>query len=130
MTAERLRVLRNFGLVLGTAFGLLDAFLYWRGRPSAPVFFGISAFFFLGAFLFPAKLDKFEIYWMKFAEKLSVVMTFLILTLTFIVAIIPLGLFLRLIGKDLLNLKIKKEDKSYWIPVPSDAPGTRPYLPY
>lgn len=130
LSPERLTALRKFGLILGTAFGLLTGFLFWRERPTAPVFLAISIFFFTAGIFMPKILDRIEVYWMAFAEKLSVVATFIILTITFIFAITPLGLLLRLMGKDLLSLKLDKNAATYWVPVPADAPGTRPYLPY
>ena len=130
MTSERIKALKKFGITLGTAFGLLDAILLWKQRPSATVFLVVSLTFFIAAFTRPAILDKVEIYWMRFAERLSVVMTFVILTITFFGAILPLGLMLRLIGKDLLSLKLDRKRESYWIDVPADSPGSRPFLPY
>ncbi len=90
LSPERLTALRKFGLILGTAFGLLTGFLFWRERPTAPVFLAISIFFFTAGIFMPKILDRIEVYWMAFAEKLSVVATFIILTITFIFAITPL----------------------------------------
>ena len=52
--------------------------------------------------------------WMIFAVILGWFMTKVILSLLFYLIITPIGLFLRIIGKDLLNLKEKKQQKSYW----------------
>jgi len=35
--------------------------------------------------------------------------------LIFFLVVTPIGLFMRLIGKDLVNLKYNKKIKSYWI---------------
>ena len=52
--------------------------------------------------------------WMIFAVILGWFMTKVILSLLFYLIITPIGLFLRIIGKDLLNLEEKKQQKSYW----------------
>jgi hypothetical protein len=41
-------------------------------------------------------------------------MTRVILSLLFYLIITPIGLFLRILGKDLLGLKEEKNQKSYW----------------
>ena len=40
------------------------------------------------------------------------------------------GLFLRLLGKDLLGLRLDPDRASYWDPVEEDGPATRPDKPY
>ena len=40
-----------------------------------------------------------------------------LLTVLFLLVVTPLGLLLRLFGKDLLHLKRKRPDESYWHPV-------------
>lgn len=52
--------------------------------------------------------------WMKFALVLSWVNTRLILFFLFYLVFTPIGLILKLLGKDLLDRKINKADKTYW----------------
>ena len=127
---ERRRVIRNFGLLMSLVFGLLSAALLWKSRPAAPYCLALTAFFGLSALLAPGVLAPLERIWMKFAEKLSVVMTYVIVTLTFYLAVTPLALMFRLFGKDSLGKKFDRKLGSYWIPVEENGPGTRPYLPY
>lgn len=51
---------------------------------------------------------------MKFALILSWINTRIILILLFYLVFTPIGLILKLLGKDLLDRKINKADKSYW----------------
>ncbi len=83
----------------------------------------------LGLFA-PQTLKRPERIWMNFAEKLGVVMTIFVMILTYIFLMVPIGLLLRLIGKDLLALKLDKSQKSYWVPVDKDGPCSRYFLPY
>lgn len=50
--------------------------------------------------------------WMIITKPLGIGITYLILTLTFYLILLPLGLTMRILGKD--PLKSKRGDKSYW----------------
>ena len=52
--------------------------------------------------------------WMIFAVILGWFMTRIILSLLFFLVITPIGLTMRLLGKDFLGLKIKSSNESYW----------------
>lgn len=121
---------REFGQLMGLVFILAGGYFLWHFNPSSLYFFGISLVFLLGAIFMPLSLGPLERAWMAFAEKLSVVMTYVIVTLTFIVAITPMGLLLKVLRKDLLGLALEPEKRSYWEPVPDDSPGTRPFSPF
>ena len=51
--------------------------------------------------------------WIKFGELLGKIISPIIMGFIFFLIITPIGLFMRLIGKDLLNLKYNN-DKTYW----------------
>jgi predicted membrane protein len=52
--------------------------------------------------------------WFKFGIFLGKIFSPLIMALIFFLVVTPIGLVLRLIGKDVLNLKFNN-DKSYWV---------------
>ena len=52
--------------------------------------------------------------WFKFGLLLGKVVSPLIMGIIFFLVVTPTGLIMRIIGKDLLNLKFNKK-KSYWI---------------
>ena len=60
----------------------------------------------------------------------AVVMTTVILVLTFVLAILPAGLLQRLFRRDMLGLKFDAKRDSYWAPVEPDGPWSRPDKPY
>ena len=78
----------------------------------------------------PQSLNSTFYWWMKFAEKLSIVSTFIILTLTFFLVMLPIAILLKVIKKDILSLKIDKSAKSYWIDVESDTRQEKYITPY
>ena len=122
--------LRRFGCVMAAAAGVVAALLWWRSRPAAPWFAVVAAAFLLTVLVRPAVLRPVERVWMRFAEILSAVMTRVILVLTFFLVITPLGVVMRLLGKDPLRLRPDPGAQSFWVPVPPDAPGTRPDKPF
>ena len=122
--------LRKFGIVVAIPFAIIGLVLLWRQKDASYYILGISAYLFLGAALLPASLRLVEKGWMAFARVLSAIMTRIILVVAYVLVITPFGLFLRLIGKDLLQTKIDKKRVSYWVPTEEDGPQTRPHQPF
>ncbi len=62
----------------------------------------------------PKRLWKiFYRYWMKFAHAFGALNTRLLLTVVYLVAIGPGALFLRLVGKDLLDKSMRRTQSSW-----------------
>jgi hypothetical protein len=53
--------------------------------------------------------------WLKFGLLLYKIVNPIVLGLLFFATIAPIGLIMRLTGKDFLRLKLDREAKSYWI---------------
>jgi hypothetical protein len=127
---RRRQALRRFGFVMAAAFAVLAALLIWKHRPVGPYLLGLAAAFALLGAAAPGTLDPVERVWMKLAGWLSVVMTYVVLTLAFFLVVTPLGLLRRLFGGDSLGLKFKKNATTYWLPVEPGGPGSRHDRPY
>ena len=106
--------LRKFGLTVGLVIGILAAFLFWKLKPSAIYFSSISGILILSGLLFPKLLKPIYIGWMSFATVLGFVMTRVIMTLLYVFVFTPVGIVIRLFGKDPLNQKLDHQAKSYW----------------
>ena len=52
--------------------------------------------------------------WIKLGEYLGIIIAPLVMCVIYFTIVTPIGLLMRIIGKDLLRLKFTK-DKSYWI---------------
>ena len=122
--------LRKFGIVMALAFVALGLLLLWRERLAGPYLLYVGAAFLVVAVILPPVLSPIERVWMGLARVLQVVMTMLILTLTFYVVMTPMGFLLRLSGKDLLDMRRDPNAESYWVPVEPDGPMSRPDKPY
>ena len=130
MTTKSNVELRKFGLTMAIAFAAIGGFMLWRDKPAWMYLFAIAGFFLVFGLTLPRLLAPIEWAWMKFAYALSFVMTYVLITLIFYVAITPIGLVMRLLGKDPLALKFDKNAKSYWVPVDPNGPCSRLDTPY
>jgi hypothetical protein len=124
------RDLRKFGLVMTGALGVLGGLAAWRGRGAGIVLFAAAALFLALALLVPRLLGPVERAWMAVARVLSVVMTHVILTLFYYLVITPFGLVMRVSGRDPLGLRPARTRESFWEPVESPGPASRPDKPY
>ena len=59
-------------------------------------------------------LSPLNLAWIKFGGLLGRIVAPIVMAAVYFLIITPIGLFMRLIGKDLLNTKFSK-DNSYWI---------------
>lgn len=122
--------LRKFGAVMAAAFGIFSVATWWHGSGALPWMVLVATTFLLVGLLAPKFLAPLEKGWMALAERLSIVMTLLILTLTFFALITPIGLLRRLVSRDSLELSFDRQLVSYWKPVEPDGPAGRPDKPY
>lgn len=105
--------LRNLGLVFLVALGLIGGFMIWRHRPWGPYLLGLGVFLGLWGLIWPAGLKPIHRAWLSLAIVMGAVVSRLLLTVLFYVTITPIGLIMRLLGKDLLDLK-RDARVSYW----------------
>lgn len=119
MDQERITENRKFGLVVGPVFLVLSAVLYfWRHRTVAPVVFGIlgGALVLLGL-VAPALLERPHRAWMALAHAMGRVTTAIFLFLVYFLVLTPLGIVLRLVGRDELHRR-RRDESSLWMPYP------------
>jgi hypothetical protein len=76
------------------------------------VFYSIGVFYFFLGMLIPNALQVQYHYWMRFAHALGWLNTRVLLTITFYLVFTPIGLFMRLIGKNPLNRGFTGD--TYW----------------
>lgn len=107
------RDLRNFGLVMGVVLSIIGGALLWRGRETYPYILGLAAFFAVTGLIVPVLLKPIQKAWMALAVVLGFVMTRVILSVLFYLAITPLSLVMRLMGKRFV-LGGRDETITYW----------------
>ena len=59
-------------------------------------------------------LSPLNLFWIKFVTLIGKIIAPIVMALIYFVILTPIGLCIRLFGKDLLNVKFSKKN-SYWI---------------
>jgi hypothetical protein len=114
---------RRFAFPVGAAFILLAGLVLWRGHtPAAWVFGTLGAALLLAGLTVPGRLGPVYRSWMRFALLLSKVTTPVFMGIVFFLVIAPIGLVMRLLGRN--PLVREPGNGSYFVPRP-DGPGRR-----
>ena len=105
---------RSFGIVFFVVFLLIAIYpLSYNGE--IRIWSIVISFIFLILGLLNSKiLAPLNKIWFKFGILLGKIVSPLIMGAIFFLVVTPIGIILRLMGKDVLNLKYNK-NKSYWI---------------
>jgi len=106
---------RSFGIVMAVAFTVLALLNGWHDGRLWPWLGGVAALFLAVALLYPAVLNPLNRLWLKIGLRLHKVINPIVMGLVFYSAVLPTGLVVRALGKDLLRLKRQPDASSYWI---------------
>lgn len=124
---------RGFGLTVGgilLAIAAVRAGLQlWSGADPGRVegvLAGVGALLLVFGLAAPARLAPLNRAWTRFGLVLFKVVNPVVLGLIYLATIVPIGLSMRLRGRDLLSLKFDRQAKSYWVvrEPPGPAPDT------
>jgi hypothetical protein len=107
--------LRQFGLLVGGVFAALGIVYYLRGKAIFPWFVVPGGGLIFSGLFFPKVLKLVYLVWMTLAIVMGFVISHVLLTALFYLAVTPVGLLARLCGKDFLGLKLDRKAKTYWI---------------
>jgi hypothetical protein len=106
---------RAFGLVFMAVFALIGALpLAWGGRVR-PWSLTVAGGFLIVALTLPAVLSPLNRLWLRFGLLLHRIVNPIILGIMFFLVITPMGVLMRLFGKDLLKLRRDPTVASYWV---------------
>ena len=106
--------LRKFGITIGMILLIIAGFLFWKERESYQLFISVGVVLSAFGIAIPAMLKPIYWAWMIFATILGWVMTRVILILLFYALFTPIGLISRLFGKQFLELKWNRTNRTYW----------------
>ena len=106
---------RSFGIVFFIVFVLIAIYpLVNQGE--VRIWSLIISFLFLILGLLNSKiLTPLNKLWFRFGLFLGKIISPIIMGVIFFLVVTPIGLLMRLFGKDVLNLKLNKKKSSYWI---------------
>ena len=131
--------LRKFAWSLIIGFPCIASFFFlakWtttQAMPAPPSFLllgGIGAGVGLLCILLPLLARPLYYVWYALAACIGLVMANLIFALMFYAIFLPMGLFMRFIGRDALKLRWEKKAASHWIDAPPAPPAEHYFSQY
>ena len=105
---------RSFGVVFFIVFLLIALYPLLNNNEIRLWSLIISVIFLILGILNSKILSPLNKIWFKFGLLLGRIVSPLVMAIIFFLVVTPIGLLMRILNKDLLNLKFNKS-KSYWI---------------
>ena len=106
---------KSFGVVFSIVFLIVSLYPLINSESFRIWALVVSIIFFLLAFLAPKILVLPNKLWFKFGLLIGSIVAPIVMAFVYFVTVLPTGLIMRLLGKDLLKQKLDKNAKSYWI---------------
>jgi hypothetical protein len=105
---------RQFGFLFTAVFVLLAFWPLWPLHAPKLYWLAGAAAWLLAALVYPKGLAPLYKVWMAFGHALGWVNSRIILGIVFFVVVMPMGLVMRLFGKDFLSMRPNRSG-SYWV---------------
>jgi hypothetical protein len=115
---------RSFGFVFSAVFLIIAVWPLWHGAGLRWWSVGVAAAFAVAAVAVPRVLAVPNRLWMKFGLLLGKIVSPIALGILFYLVFMPIGVLMRVLGKDPLKLKRDDAATSYW--VNREPPGPPP----
>lgn len=115
---------RNFGIVFAIVFAFIGLWPVVHGGVIRWWALAVGMSFLAFAFLLPRWLRPLNLLWFKFGLALHHVVNPIVMGAIYYGAFVPMGLVIRLMGKDLLRLERDEKVASYWIGREPPGPAT------
>jgi hypothetical protein len=115
---------RSFGSVFTAVFLIVSLWPLLSGGPLRWWSLIVAAVFLLVTLFAPVFLALPNRLWLRFGLLLNRIISPVVLAFLFYVVVTPMGLLMRMFGKDNLRLHRSSADESYWIK--RDPPGPKP----
>lgn len=115
---------RSFGITFAVVFALIAVVKLWHGSTGAIYWLVAAAVMLALASFWRAPLRPLNRLWFRLALVLHAVVNPIMMGLLFYLTVAPIGLLMRLLGKDPLRLRRDPQMQSYWIARTED--GTAP----
>ena len=106
---------RNFGIVFFFVFLIISLWPLINENPLRVWSIFVAIIFLILGLMNSKLLTPLNILWFKFGKLLGSIVSPIVMGIVFFVVITPIGLIMKIIGKDLLNNKYNNKIKSYWI---------------
>ena len=100
---------RNFGVTIGMIMLIMCLFFY------SNILFALSLLIFSLGLINSSLLKIPNLLWFKFGMILAKIINPIVLGLIYLLLFIPTAIALRLFKKDVLNLKVRNDENTYWV---------------
>jgi len=107
---------RSFGFTMAAVFALIGSFGLYKESSHAPIWLGVAAVFTALTLWRPQSLGLANRAWLKLGLLMYRVVNPVIMAILFFGAMLPIGLAMRLFGKDFLKLERDRSAPTYWLP--------------
>lgn len=105
----------KFGYTVAIGLLVLSAFrIFIKHKQGWWVAFAIAIVLLLFSLFKPVLLNALRLTWDKIGHVLGTINTYVLLTVFYFLILSPLGMIMRLFGKDILQLKWLKNKNTYW----------------
>jgi len=115
---------RSFGFTFALVFCVIGLWPLWSGGNVRLWAIVTAAAFAVVAFVAPRLLASLNRCWFLLGQALHHAINPLIMSLIYFGSVVPTGLLLKLLGKDLLRLRRDPDAASYWTPRERPGPGS------
>ncbi len=105
---------KKTGITVGVVLILISLLLWYLGKTSFIYFSMAGGLFVILAFVAIPVLRPFHKLWMMLALVMGFVMSRVILTILFYLALTPIGLIAKVVGKKFMPLGFDKSASTYW----------------
>ena len=105
---------RSFGIVFFVVFFIIAVYPILKGGDLRIWSIVISLIFLVLGILNSKLLLPLNKIWFKFGLFLGKLVSPIVMGIIFFLVVTPIGLFMKLLGKDLINLKLNKKN-TYWV---------------
>ena len=113
---DSIKKYKNFGYTFSFIFFLIFLYnLFFMSKNLAYYFLALSVFFSIVTYLRPNLLKFLSDAWEKFGLFLGKLISPVILTLIYLLTIIPISFIVRILRIDLINKEVSNKCQSYWV---------------
>ena len=112
---------KQFGLLLSFVIFIFLTIQFYNTNNLNIYISILGVFILIITFLKPNYLKPLTVLWIKFGVLLGYVVAPIVMAIIFFGVVTPIGIILKLFGKDLLKLKKTKDTKSFWIKVTKEV---------
>ena len=106
---------KSFGLVFFVVFVIVSVWPLINENPIRIWSIIISLIFLILGLMNSKLLTPLNILWYKFGLLLGIIVTPFVMGFVFFIVVTPIGLILKIMGKDIINKKYDKKKSTYWI---------------